>query len=185
MALSKPAPQRGLVDVACLQLNLHKAQMATVQLAHDLLLRPALAFLTEPYTAFGTLTAMPKGYQVFPSASMSPAPQAGMLVPQQLPAIAIPQFTTRDCSAVLVTLGGIRYLCVSGYLDITLPAIPDWLLQVVEYADSHQLRLIMGIDTNAHTPLFGGQDLNSRGEELEEFILAHDLLVHNLSLIHI
>ena len=37
----------------------------------------------------------------------------------------------------------------------------------------------MAGDTNAHTPLLGGNNTNPRGEELEEFVFQHDLFVHN------
>ena len=37
-----------------------------------------------------------------------------------------------------------------------------------------------GIDSNAHSPLWGSKDLNKRGERLEEFVFEYGLYVENL-----
>ena len=42
--------------------------------------------------------------------------------------------------------------------------------KVVSYAENKDVELILGVDTNCHSNLFG-EDTNKRGSELEEFVL--------------
>ena len=50
---------------------------------------------------------------------------------------------------------------------------------VIEYADSKNLGLIMCMDSNCHSTLFG-PDTNPRGKKLEEAIAGHNLTIENL-----
>ena len=50
---------------------------------------------------------------------------------------------------------------------------------VVEYADRKNLGLIMCVDSNCHSTLFG-PDTNSRGRKLEEAIAGHNLNMENI-----
>ena len=53
------------------------------------------------------------------------------------------------------------------------------MTDVTQYADDHNYRLIMCLDSNAHSGLFGPSSNNRRGDAFEDFILSHGLLVHN------
>ena len=50
---------------------------------------------------------------------------------------------------------------------------------VVEYADNNNLGLIMCLDSNSHSTLFG-PDTNARGKKFEEAIAGHNLCVENI-----
>ncbi len=54
----------------------------------------------------------------------------------------------------------------------------EWVA-LIERCALKGLPLIMGIDSNAHSPLWGGEKTNKRGEALEELILRWDLVVVN------
>ena len=78
---------------------------------------------------------------------------------------------------VLTTECG-KVLLASIYLDYNLDVVPDWLEELVEYADAKKLPLLMAFDSNAHSTLYGPED-NERGVDFEEFITQNNLLVEN------
>ncbi len=51
--------------------------------------------------------------------------------------------------------------------------------QLLEFWDSKRIPLIVGADSNAHSVLWGCEETNKRGEELEELILRFNLNVTN------
>ena len=55
----------------------------------------------------------------------------------------------------------------------------DWLQELMNMAHAKGLPVIMCMDSNAHTDLFG-PDTNQRGEALEDFILSEGLCVENV-----
>ena len=77
-----------------------------------------------------------------------------------------------------IKVAGSVLLAVSAYLDITQPAVPAWLEDIPTYATQHSMGLIMAIDTNAHSYLYG-PDSNRRGEDFESYLFQHHLVIHN------
>ena len=122
--------------VACVQLNMHKARLATTTLTEYLLVFPAIAFLTEPYCAYNKIPAMPKGYHLFPSGPSSTNPRAALLVPMEYPATQLPQFSSRDVITAQVTFSQQSYILVSFYDDVNVDPVPQLLQQVHDYAHS-------------------------------------------------
>ena len=103
-------------------------------------------------------------------------PRAAMLIPKNLQPTFLPHLSKPD--VVVVFFKQHNLLMVSGYFDIKLPVIQDWMNNIMEYVQLKQCDLIMGIDTNCHSELFG-DETNRRGEELEDFIFLHGLEVEN------
>ena len=149
-----------VLSLACVQLNMHNASLAAVQLSQRLGEDHALAFISEPYTAFGKIVTLPLGYTIFPQVPMDPAPRAGLVIPNHLPAVFLPQFSNRDSAAALITIGLHKYLVLSGYCDITMDPIQSWLVDATRYVEAHGYKMVVGLDTNAHSGLFGPQDNN-------------------------
>ena len=147
-------------SLACVQINMHNAFLASVSLSQQLGSEPTIAFITEPYTAYDKIVSLPLGYNVFPQEPLSPPPRAGLAIPAHLPVSFLPDLSTRDSASVLVTIGDRKFLLVSGYCDITLDPIPSWLRDCVKYAEDNQHELVIGLDTNAHSALFGPQNNN-------------------------
>ena len=106
------------------------------------------------------------------------APRAAILATKDVAATALDNLCNRDCAAALVKLHGQQILIASIYLDIRKNVTPDWLLKITNTAASKGWPLILGIDTNAHSSLYG-PDNNPRGDDLEDFILTHSLTVEN------
>ena len=74
------------------------------------------------------------------------------------------------------------YILSSVYLDINLPEsemLAD-LNRLVSYARNNNLKLVIGVDSNAHSSLWGSEEANRSGEILEEWILTNELSVANV-----
>ena len=168
-----------MARLSCLQLNMHKAMVATTHLASELVSRRQIAFLQEPYTAFNKVVMMPKGYDLFQAELPSLEPRTALLVPREIPAQLVEHLTNRDACVVTATIRGLTYLLASVYLDILHPPTPAWLSDIVSFADDKGYALVLAADTNAHSHFFG-PDSNARGELLDLFLLSHGLVVENL-----
>ena len=69
---------------------------------------------------------------------------------------------------------------VSAYLDITLPGVvPEPLGRLVDHCRREGKQLLIGMDSNSHSTLWGCEDDSARGEVLEGFILTNSLVVGN------
>ena len=93
------------------------------------------------------------------------------------------QFIDYDIAAGTIEGGSVAEPTViaSVYLDIELPGtILPKFRELVEFCKDKNLPLICGIDCNAHSPLWGSMDTNSRGEHLEEFFFEHNIYVQNV-----
>ena len=76
-------------------------------------------------------------------------------------------------------------MIASVYLDIEteklkLPTVLPKFRELVEHCHNNGKRLICGIDSNAHSSLWGSPDTNKRGENLEDFIFEYGLYVENI-----
>ena len=162
-----------------IQVNLHKAELATVLLGQKLEGRAeCIALLTEPHTVAQRITGMPKKTKIICPKNCNTQPRAGILYSSDLHVTALDSLCHRDCAVGLTTINGKRTLLASIYLDIKKSPVPQWLLKLVELAEDKGWAVILGMDSNAHSCLYG-PDTNQRGEELEDFILANSLSVEN------
>ena len=72
------------------------------------------------------------------------------------------------------------FILASVYLDIiNLPAVPDWLDGLMAYSTAHPSAVLLAVDSNSHSTLYG-PDQNSRGMDFEELIFRHGLRVENI-----
>ena len=98
------------------------------------------------------------------------------------------QFTERDIATGSLEGGSLTepLVIASVYLhgELNDPVILPKLRELVEHCYNNGKRLVCGIDSNAHSPLWGSDDLNKRGEALEEFIFEHSLYVENMGKEH-
>ena len=167
------------LEFSAIQVNLRKAFLANTLLNEQLGQSDVIAFLTEPYVAYDKLVAMPKGYLKVPSYAIDEGPRAALVIPLILKPIALDHLGNRDCAVALLQLNGSRFLIASAYMDINLPMIPDWLENLVRFSDENNYPLLLCLDSNAHSELYG-VDSNNRGEIFEEFILLHGFVVENV-----
>ena len=86
---------------------------------------------------------------------------------------------SRDCAVALARIGGTQTVLISLYLDITMEVQPAWLDDLMDMIDRKRYPVIMGIDSNAHSTLYG-PDNNARGHAFEDFVLQYGLTVENV-----
>ena len=141
----------------CIQLNLHKAQLASIELHNDLRDNLYIALITEPYLYKGRLVNIPKGYKTY--LGVEPEEQehtarTAVYVPSSIPSIRIDSICNKDCTAVTITTIKGKMLMCSIYLDIKKEVDPQWLQEVMDYAENNSLRVLIAMDSNSHSQLF-------------------------------
>ena len=164
------------------QVNLLKATHATVLLGHALQGKSqTINLITEPHTTMGRITGMPGGVKIIADRTIrsnQPGPRAGIIATKDLTITAMESWCNRDCAVAISKIHGRQTILASIYLDITKPVIPDWLEGLLTMINNKKLPVIIGMDSNAHSSLYG-PDNNTRGDQLEDFILQHSLEVQN------
>ena len=166
------------------QLNLHKAHQATILLARSLEeCSQQIVLATEPYTFDGKIAGMPMGTKSVYARSKTKglAPRAGIISSMDVKLTAMDNWCNRDCAVALARIGGRQTMLVSLYLDIHLEVRPSWLEDLMNMAEQKGFPILMGIDSNAHSTMFGTSN-NNRGNDLEDFILQHGMNVENVGL---
>lgn len=167
-----------IMELRASQINLRKSSLATGLFSHELSSSPSIGFVTEPYTAFNKIVGKPAEYNVFPELALDTVPRTALYIPRIVQCIGMPQLSNADCQVALLLLEIGTTLIASIYLDINLDPTPTWLSALVTYADSKQYSLLLCIDSNAHSVLFGPTE-NERGRCLDQFILENNLWVAN------
>ena len=90
----------------------------------------------------------------------------------------ISELKHRDLAAGLITLEEKKTVILSVYLDITKEAVPDHLRKAIEYCKQKRFSILVGIDSNAHSDVWGYSN-NKRGNELVDYIVQEGLELHN------
>ena len=141
----------------------------------------AVFLITEPYTVAGKVVGMPKGAAVIYKRMKAedPPPRAAIVASPTVGIRALEPWCSRDCAVGTAKLRGRPTLLASIYLDITKPAVPGWLEDIMQMADRRHMPLILAVDSNAHSHLYGPSS-NTRGDQFEDFILRHGLDVENV-----
>ena len=130
----------GMEQVKLIQLNCHNAYQTGTELG--LLMAKSssvIAFLQEPYTAFGKVAMVPKGLSLHAGDGGDLGPRAAVLVPRRLQALTVEHLCTRDSAVVSVRLQGRTVLVASVYMDSTLPVIQPWLEDIFAFAEQKDL----------------------------------------------
>ena len=87
------------------------------------------------------------------------------------------QFSDPDICTVQIE--NQRLIFCSAYLDYKKPAWPPVLCDLVAFCSKNNFKLVIGADTNGHSPMWNSPDSNPRGEQLEFAIIRNNLYVHN------
>ena len=143
--------------------------------------KQTVVLMTEPYTFKGRITNMPSGTKAIYDKGSSDGnpPRAGIVASLDLNITSMDRWCNRDCAVALTRVGGVRTVLISLYLDITLEVQPEWLDELMQMLDQKGYPMIMGVDSNAHSSLYG-PDNNARGNAFEDFIMQYGLNVENI-----
>ena len=137
-----------------------------------------LAPLQKPYCYKGTLAAIPGRADFIPS-SRSGGPRAAIFADKLLKIREVTHLCTRDLAAGVCVIGNKQTLIVSAYLDINHNVRSDAIKNILEYKQVKCLGLILALDSNAHSTLWGHTN-NPRGSALTEIISDYGLLLRNI-----
>jgi len=108
-------------------------------------------------------------------------PRAAMYVRKDLEPWLVEEFTDRDLSVCTIKIDNKLWYLASVYMDITFNIKENnKLLGLVDYCSQNRIPLLLGMDCNAHSILWGSESTNARGEDLEDLILEKDLFVVNV-----
>ena len=163
------------------QVNLQKAKMAQIELGrliknHNRNSARFICLVQEPKVHNGTLSWQPNSCKKYSSLKN---PRTVIYTDTTTNAWPLESLNTSDLTAIQTRIHNKSVIIASIYLDITwTKAIPDSLDKLMTYAETKGLGVILGIDSNCHSQLFG-PTTNKRGEALELFIAKYNLQVEN------
>ena len=157
------------------QINLRKSFAATNLFAATLPVN-TIGLLTEPYHYRNKICKLGYNFDLFPENTLGAPPRAAILIPKLFHAVFLPHLSRPDVTTVFIKHANL--LLVSGYFDAKLPVVQDWLDNIMQYVQTKNCGLLLGIDSNCHSELYGSET-DKRGELLEEFIFLNDLVVEN------
>ena len=160
------------------QINMHRALNAAKTLHSQLGQSSQIGLITEPYTHDNKCAILPPGFKSIPRNALPIRPRAAIFHHPDTTLVVMEHLSNADCAVALMP-GDRPLLIASIYLDIGKDCIPGWLEELVDFASRKSYQLLLAADTNAHTPLLGGEVTNARGELLEQFILSNSLMIHN------
>ena len=169
------------MEINFIQINLHKAYAA----AAELQLRVAdesnvVCLVQEPCVYKGKFQNRIHYSSCFPSAFVTKNPRAAIFASKKVKFLELPQLEDRDTAVCLAKIRGAQVVVASVYLDQNYSeVITDKLREVIRYAENRQLPLIIGMDSNCHSSMFGPTS-NSRGDKLDAFIIESGLNVENI-----
>ena len=164
-------------EIKCYQLNFKKSLLASVEFNKSILKeKRTLCLATEPYISFNRVGNLGKGLRAFPPGASKP--RAAIIYDQTSGFVGIEKLSSRDCAVGFLRIDNQLTVVASIYCDITKPMIQDWMNDLINYADKGKYPLLICLDSNAHSTLYGNEN-NKRGDEFEDFILGHNLEVSN------
>ena len=160
------------------QINLKKAFAAAVELNRRVnKMESYIILASETYNFKGKIRSLPRGSRTISCENS----RAALIFSQDIQLIKIEKLTNKDCAVGLLQIGREKVLIASMYLDIKEKVVQKWLEDVITFANAKKYALLIGMDSNAHSVLYGNQT-NKRGEDIEEFIISNALSVENLGL---
>ena len=162
------------------QWNLHNEEVTTLEIGD---ISDSIYLLQEPY--YDSKSKYRPGVRKVKNFHSHPRSRAAIYASAltSFSFVPMPQFTNEDIAVGSIEGGCLKYPIViaSIYLDIEdKQVILPLMAELIDFCSTRNMKLICGIDCNAHSPLWGSGDLNKRGEVLEEFIFQKGLFVHNI-----
>ena len=140
----------------------------------------SIILTTEPYSYENRISGIPtRAKKIYLRQKATAAhPRAGIITSPDVNITAMDSWCNRDCAVALARVEGLQTIIVSLYLDITKEVQPKWLDDLMLMIEQKGYPLIMGVDSNSHSTLYG-RDNNKRGNDFEDFILQYGLRVEN------
>jgi hypothetical protein len=161
------------------QLNTHKSRISLTTLIDEKFLENNnIALIQEPpLNKKGEVVGYPSPLSCLQTTNN---PRAIIIHNPSLEVWQLPHLSDRDCQTAIWRNGKNRpIIIISGYWDINFPNFPDIITKAINEAKNKGYDLIIGLDSNAHHPMWGSPESNPRGDLLESIIKNHNLNILN------
>ena len=165
-----------------IQINLHKSALAAAELQNNptTLSCDYVCLVQEPSLFKGKFQNKPLASRAYPSVFVSENPRAAIFSAKNLNMLELPDLEDRDCAVGLIKVNNRNIIVASLYLDYNnREVILNSLGKLIQFSDEKNLPILIGMDSNCHSTLFGSET-NARGVLLEEFIITNSLAVENV-----
>ena len=139
--------------------------------------------LQEPHynSKNGRVSYIPKGVKIFGEKNS----RAIIICPQNVPLFYSHEFSSKDCTVCLYESDDTSMYIVSLYLDIHKECVSDDLISMLgkfqQLNSQKNVQTLICCDSNAHSVLFGSDESNNRGIEMEFLIAQYKLHILNNS----
>ena len=161
--------------LSCCLINLQKGKAASLELNY----RPYdIALITEPYLTKGLIRILNRkdSKTIYKKGGNA---RACIRTGPNVQAWAVPQFINDDLSTICIKIKNKPTYIAVAYMDILQDVASCGISGLFEYCNANRIPLVMGMDSNAHNPLWGSEDTNTRGELLEDMFDNHGITVLN------
>lgn len=159
----------------CAQLNLNKSKYAKEYMD----LHPSQIQILQEQPCWGVNSSLRNHrFNVFSGKGEGEKPRAAIRVSKALNAAELVEHRSKDRSVCLIKCNNYSIIIASQYCDIKKPPIDEGLERLVNYCYKRNLPLLLGIDSNSHS-LIWGPDSNPRGLAFEDFISRNKLHILN------
>ena len=172
------------------QINMQHSKAATAQLCSSIARRQTIqevVLIQEPWIfrnkicGFSLLT----NCKILRKENID-KPRTCIIHSNMVDAVMLEQFCNRDITVAKIVYreDGIRHeiLVVSAYFpyDSLLSPPPKEIVEIVDYAKSKKLGLLIGCDANSQHTIWGSTKCNNRGNKLLDFLLSYDIVIQNV-----
>ena len=106
-------------------------------------------------------------------------PRAGIIYNPSLDIWPAPTLSYRDCQVCSWTINKKNILVISAYWAINERNIPTTLVKAIRFAKKNKFEILVGMDANAHSPLWGSPTADARGHLLEDWLNEQELVLLN------
>ncbi len=160
--------------LSLMQLNLHRSRAPYVELQK---LPFDIALVQEPnLTKKDTISMISKNVNYFGVGRA----RAAIIIQKAYSFWPMEPLSSRDLAVVALESKNSKQLVIAScYLDIMMKAPSVELNRLVQHCTSKQIPLIVGIDSNAHSTMWGESSTNKRGEDIERWLMQNDMYVLN------
>ena len=164
------------------QINLHHSKNASDNLLSEVIgqITPPIILIQEPYLYKKKVKLYLPNYNLYFVGLNS---RSVIAIPKLFKGVFLRSLSDRDTTAVLLEENNdkpVKFVLVSAYLDILdKEVVSKGLERISRFSSDKNLPLVLGIDSNAHSTLWGCDDDNQRGKTIEEWLILNNLAVVN------
>ena len=156
------------------QINTQHSKLATINLKQLMIQGINNVYLVqEPYKYKNRFVDIPIGFKTYGTDKS----RAIIIAHKDMELIFSNELSTDDVTVCYMNNTN-RYFA-SIYLDIHKETVDNFLTKIADFFTATKANAILGIDSNAHSVLWGEDETNPRGEALEEFIMSYNITLLN------